>query len=556
MSKKVVTLLNKYGPMLSGELARKFEHEYGASNTAARQALSRAKKPVNKICTLSFDKNQKFFYLESQYMSNRYIERLMDAIKQSSQINWVYICAFQSQNGFVAKSILPSLVSSPIKNVKGHKLHQRVIDDLLKCGIIVEYNETHWMLAEWASIQNRSIARAVGLETVKKQVVNDFASWAQNINLIGYDSAKVLSASAEFANFQWALTAPAYIQPLYDTEKIRPGFVVADIFYGRTATEEDINFFLDKLSVIRTFKKLPAFMPVFLVENITREALMILKENKVMVALIKNVFDEKYAELLAEIVSVFSHSSAIISKNPEKIETLFSEIAKAEGRYNDIIGDMFELLVGYYYQHIGYRYLKDKNRQLIVTTMQKMANAVKRPQYEKVMDAYKDEKVVFIIDECHRSQFGDMHKDIVRHFRKAQFFGFTGTPRFEVNGKTEGKITQTTEMLFGECLHNYLIKDAIFDNNVLGFHIEYIKTMEGDFDWDDPTLADAIDIGELYMSDERMSLIANHIIQNHKAKTRNGQYTAIFAVSSIDALVKYYDIFKKIKHDLNISGIF
>ena len=189
--------------------------------------------------------------------------------------------------------------------------------------------------------------------------------------------------------------------------------------------------------------------------------------------------------------------------------------------------------------------MQDKNRQLIVTTMQKMANAVKRPQYAKIMDVYKDEKVVFIIDECHRSQFGDMHKDIVRHFQKAQFFGFTGTPRFEVNGKTEGKITQTTEMLFGECVHNYL-----------GFHIEYIKTMEGDFDWDDPTMAAAIDIGELYMSEERMSLIANHIVQNHKAKTRNGQYTAIFAVSSIEALVKYYDIFKKIKHDLNISGIF
>ena len=200
--------------------------------------------------------------------------------------------------------------------------------------------------------------------------------------------------------------------------------------------------------------------------------------------------------------------------------------------------------------------MQDKNRQLIVTTMQKMANAVKRPQYAKIMDAYRDEKVVFIIDECHRGQFGDMHKDIVRHFQKAQFFGFTGTPRFEINGKVEGKITQTTEMLFGECVHNYLIKDAIFDNNVLGFHVEYIKTMEGDFDWDDPTLADAIDINELYMSEERMSLIANHIIQNHKAKTRNRQYTAIFAVSSIEALVKYYDIFKSIKHDLNISGIF
>ena len=200
--------------------------------------------------------------------------------------------------------------------------------------------------------------------------------------------------------------------------------------------------------------------------------------------------------------------------------------------------------------------MKDKNRQLIVTTIQKMANAIKTSRYAKVMELYKEEKVVFIIDECHRSQFGEMHKDIVKHFRNAQFFGFTGTPRFEVNGKLEGKITQTTGSLFGECLHNYLIKDAIFDRNVLGFHVEYINTIEGDYDIDDPTTADAIDVGELYMADERMNLVANHIIQNHASKTRNRQYTAIFAVSSIPMLIKYYDIFKSIKHDLTISGIF
>lgn len=200
--------------------------------------------------------------------------------------------------------------------------------------------------------------------------------------------------------------------------------------------------------------------------------------------------------------------------------------------------------------------MKDKNRQLIITTIQKMATAIKKPQYANIVDLYRDEKVVFIIDECHRSQFGDMHKDIVRHFTKAQFFGFTGTPRFEVNGKVEGKVTQTTEKLFGECLHSYLIKDAIFDNNVLGFHIEYITTIKGAYDENDSTMTEAIDVGELYMADERMTLIANHIIQNHKAKTRNRQYTAIFAVSSIPMLVKYYHIFKTIDHDLNISGIF
>lgn len=200
--------------------------------------------------------------------------------------------------------------------------------------------------------------------------------------------------------------------------------------------------------------------------------------------------------------------------------------------------------------------MKDKNRQPIITTIQKMSNAVKNARYASVMDAYKDQKIVFIIDECHRSQFGDMHKDIVRHFTKAQFFGFTGTPRFEINGKVEGKVTQTTEKLFGECLHPYLIKDAIFDNNVLGFHVEYISTMKGAYDETDSTMTEAIDVGELFMADERMTNIANHIVQNHKAKTRNRQYTAIFAVASIPMLVKYYGIFKSINHDLNISGIF
>ena len=202
------------------------------------------------------------------------------------------------------------------------------------------------------------------------------------------------------------------------------------------------------------------------------------------------------------------------------------------------------------------RQMRDKNKRLIVTTMQKMANAVNRVQYASIMDQYAEQKVIFIIDECHRSQFGDMHRDIVRHFKKAQFFGFTGTPRFKENGKIEGKILQTTEQLFGECLHTYLIKDAIFDNNVLGFHVEYINTIKGDFDVTDNTMVQGIDVNGLYMADERMTLIANHIIANHKSKTRNKQYTALFAVSSISALVKYYKIFKSINHDLNISAIF
>lgn len=197
--------------------------------------------------------------------------------------------------------------------------------------------------------------------------------------------------------------------------------------------------------------------------------------------------------------------------------------------------------------------IKDINRPLIVTTIQKMANAIKSEQYTKIMEKYKDDRVVFIIDECHRSQFGDMHKAINKHFSNAQYFGFTGTPRFFENRSQEGRVTAD---LFEKCLHTYLIKDAINDGNVLGFSVEYIRTFKGDFDENDDTRVEAIDTEEVIMSDERIELVANHILKNHNAKTRNKEYTAIFTVQSIEMLVKYYDKFKEIDHDLKIAGIF
>ncbi|MGL5694105.1 MAG: type I restriction endonuclease subunit R [Peptostreptococcaceae bacterium] len=197
--------------------------------------------------------------------------------------------------------------------------------------------------------------------------------------------------------------------------------------------------------------------------------------------------------------------------------------------------------------------IKDINKPLIVTTIQKMANAIKNDRYAKVMDQYRDEKVVFIIDECHRSQFGDMHKSINKHFTNAQYFGFTGTPRFYENRSVDARVTAD---LFEKCLHSYLIKDAISDGNVLGFSVEYIKTFDGDIDESDDTKVAAIDKEEVFMHDMRIENITKHIIKNHNGKTRNKEYTAILTVQSIEVLVKYYDKFKVLNHDLKIAGIF
>ena len=197
--------------------------------------------------------------------------------------------------------------------------------------------------------------------------------------------------------------------------------------------------------------------------------------------------------------------------------------------------------------------IQDSTKPLIITTIQKMANAINSPRYSELMEKYRDEKVVFIIDECHRSQFGDMHKAIKMHFNRAQYFGFTGTPRFPENKSQDGR---TTADIFEKCLHKYLLKDAINDGNVLGFSVDYYKTIDANLDNIDYVEVEGINTEEAYMADERINNITEGILTMHPLKTNDMTYTAIFATASIPQLVKYYDCFKTKKTDLKIAAIF
>ena len=197
--------------------------------------------------------------------------------------------------------------------------------------------------------------------------------------------------------------------------------------------------------------------------------------------------------------------------------------------------------------------IKDSTKPLIITTIQKMANACSNPKYASVMEKYKDLKTVFIIDECHRSQFGDMHRQISRTFSKAQYFGFTGTPRFKENPSQDGR---STADIFEKCLHTYLIKDAIKDENVLGFSVDYMKFVEWSGKTEEDIMVEGIDTDEVFMADERIGIIAQDIINHHNVKTRDRKYNALFTVSSIPLLIKYYETFKSIKNDLKIGAIF
>ncbi len=225
--------------------------------------------------------------------------------------------------------------------------------------------------------------------------------------------------------------------------------------------------------------------------------------------------------------------------------------------------------------------------KLIVTTLQKLNTAISKQAYLEQMEKLRDERIIFIFDECHRSQFGDTHKRIVAFFRNHQMFGFTGTPIFADNAAPMKSarpaasetyqllkvaedptpyrvvvrgVNRTTKDLFHKQLHTYVITDAIKDENVLKFAVEYVGRYKKKGATEVDIEVEGIDTKELMESPARLEKIAAYIIARHSVKTRNKEFTAMMCVSSVDVLIKYYEIFAKLKaegkHKLRIATIF
>lgn len=221
------------------------------------------------------------------------------------------------------------------------------------------------------------------------------------------------------------------------------------------------------------------------------------------------------------------------------------------------------------------RQLEDDNARIIITTIQKLATFIKKNAGHSVFD----KRVVIIFDECHRSQFGDMHQAITKYFKKYNLFGFTGTPIFAVNaGVSKNPTLRTTEQAFGDQLHAYTIVDAINDKNVLPFRVDYIKTMDAEPDIDDKEVWD-INREKAFLASERIRLVTDYILTHFDQKTYRGDKTytysvlqniaevasagskqqieeikqkqrvsgfnSIFAVSSVDAAKLYYAEFQR-----------
>ena len=234
------------------------------------------------------------------------------------------------------------------------------------------------------------------------------------------------------------------------------------------------------------------------------------------------------------------------------------------------------------------RQIKDDNASIIITTIQKLSNLMKPGIYDKdeeLREVLTKENIVLIFDECHRSQFGDMHKLIVKRVKKYMMFGFTGTPIFSVNTSAGSKYSTTAQLFGGEpdkdgkptkALHTYTIINAIRDKNVLKFHVDYNRTMRMKDDVERKQVW-GIDTDEALHNPQRIAIVTRYIIEHFAEKTKQSAdaytmsrllnvedvikkskraeekktrvltrgFNSIFAVDSVQAAIMYYNEFKK-----------
>ena len=200
--------------------------------------------------------------------------------------------------------------------------------------------------------------------------------------------------------------------------------------------------------------------------------------------------------------------------------------------------------------------LSNPKAKIVITTIQKLSNFVKSTPSHEIYNAH----IVIVFDECHRSQFGDMHKAITKAFKRYHLFGFTGTPIFNENKSTSSAVIRTTPQVFGDRLHAYTISDAIADENVLPFRIDYVNTIKAREGIEDREVS-SIATEDALLHKDRIAMIVEYVLERFDQKTkRNSNYdlkdkrvrgfNSIFATASVNAAKVYYTEFQNQQRDL------
>lgn len=333
-------LLKSSGPLLSSELAKRVAEGNKIKRNTASQQVARA-KDILRINGF-FKSQQSLMFLEEHVDDDLVYPVLAKKMFEHGLKYWYTLNALRLHEGTVGRQFLECYTNYPILPLKSHLPFFKVMQKFINENVIA-YNGDDYLLSPKIYKTPSASLFSKTIENIKLFVLEDFHSLVRNTGIISYDSGAILE---EHGKFRWGFKGLSPIVGLKTDGKF--GFVLADILIGVPIYKEDVMFFIAKLKQILSFKSASRVIPFLIVDDLDKEAMMLVKENGIVVGFVRELFGAKYAETMKELISIFNNAGASLKTNPNKYLELIDELKKFnKGLLNNIRGTLFEYVVGH-----------------------------------------------------------------------------------------------------------------------------------------------------------------------------------------------------------------
>ena len=342
-------LLKRHGPMRGSVVAERLRERVNISSEAARKRISRIKPPVRRFPVQLFPKGESFLYLEEQRSSERFWTLLHAALRDANSIYGYAIDGLLARGGVVPATEFAVISGAP-GAMKKQVSHERVLETLCAAGAVergnLEDGNEYVSVARY-ELGNADFKHARSSRLAEGVLLDGVREWVRKLGVGSYNAVRIRGDSSErgVGPFKWDLTAPSYLAPMKRGEG-KPGFVVADVFVDRILDEFEIRYFKRKSQLVNASIR-TRVLPILVADGFTRKALQDGKSAGVMMATTGNLFGERVAEGLRELVRTLNNAAAVAATDPARLARLVKDLSGIEGAALNLRGILFELIVAY-----------------------------------------------------------------------------------------------------------------------------------------------------------------------------------------------------------------
>ena len=335
-------ILHNSGPLMSSKLVSLVEKQEKVGNNTASQKVSR---DISILKLKGFySSGQSFCYLEKHITEPDFFDKLLKSMEESGKKYWYCLNAIKMTGGIISQKYLECYTNYPVLALRSHIPFKEILQKFVSNNILI-FNGDYYLLSPRFNQSYVKYTQYLTLEMIKEDILNNFHSFTKNTGFISFNTGQIF---AEFGKLNWAFKGLCPVSGFKTNGKF--GFLLADILFGHSIYEKDVQFFIEKLKTIQNFKNASRILPFLIVDDLDPKALDSLKKNGIIVCFIKELFGQKYADTLKDLVGVLNNAGASLKQDPNKYLNLIDELKKYNnGLANNIKGTLFEFVIGHFH---------------------------------------------------------------------------------------------------------------------------------------------------------------------------------------------------------------